>query len=669
MTRFIRTSFFVCCTQLLLLVMARDVATAEDADTVVPPTRIGLYGAGAFNFSESEIQVWQTTASRSPFLTKYATDSLMYTDGSTSITFVGGGLAAIPLNRMIQFTGRFGINWLRSSNEAQQRISSDSMLSHSLSSSALYLDITPGIEVHGLFNELPVYLLGGLEFGIPLATSREQTTDILVNDVYQGQEVTTGPTEISDADVRAAFTIGGGYSMMLSKSVWLQPELTYRLPLTQVSANDRYSPWKIGQLRLGVNLTFSISDPSPPPPSEKRKPSARFNRPTTFDKDGREVEVSALDIEDVAYTEMFPIVPFVFYPQGSTSPTADLQATEAHDESGDFNPQTLPLDAVEVNRNTLNIIGSRMRSTQHATLTITGTTDGKEEAAIPDLPQRRAQWAKDYLVNKFTIEPQRISIRTTQTPDRPSAVNDSDGVAENRRVEFFSNVPDILEPLTITAENQRIATPNLVMFHPVVDNADTIAEWTLTVMQAGKPLRDFHGKGRPSRITWSIKPNELSTAQVPVDYEFVAVAGLDMPDTVIATGSVPVDYYSSVRKRTENLPDRTIDKYSLILFDFDKATLNDDNSRVLEQMVLPSIKVNSKVSIVGYTDRIGTAEHNLKLSTDRANTVKEFLSSRARDARYSSSGVGETSEIFTNASPIGRQLSRTVQIVVETERR
>lgn len=669
MTRFILTALIVYCTQCSLLMMARDVPSTGHADTVVPPARIGIYGAGAFNFSNAEIQIWQTPASATPFLTKYATDSLMYTDGSTSLTFVGGGIVGLPLSQMIQFTGRLGINWLRSSNGAQQRINSDTMLSHSLSSSVVYLDITPGIEFHGLFSDLPIYLLGGLEFGIPLSTSREQTTDILVNGVYQGQQVTTGPTAISGADVRATFTVGGGYSMMLSKSVWLQPELTYRLPLTQVSSNDRYSPWKIGQLRLGVNLTFTVSEPVSLPPPEKRKPSARFNRLTTFDKDGREVEVSALDIEDVAYTEMFPIVPFVFYPQGGSSTTADLQTAEARDESGDFNPQTLPLDAVEVNRNTLNIVGSRMRSTQHATLTITGTTDGKEEAAVTDLPQKRAQWAKNYLVNKFTIEPQRISIRTTQTPDRPSAVNDSDGVAENRRVEFFSNVPDILEPLTITADNQRIATPNLVMFHPVVDNADTITEWTLTVMQAGKPLRDFHGKGRPSRITWSIKPNELSTAQVPVDYEFVAVAGLDSPDTVLATGSVPVDYYSSVRKRTENLPDRTIDKYSLILFDFDRATLNDDNSRVLEQMVLPSIKVNSNVSIVGYTDRIGTAEHNLKLSTDRANTVKEFLSSRARDARYSSSGVGETSEIFTNANPIGRQLSRTVQIVVETERR
>ncbi|MBI2793280.1 MAG: OmpA family protein [Ignavibacteria bacterium] len=669
MIRFILTSLIICYAQFSLEAAETVTPAAEFADSVVPPTRIGLYGAGAFNFSNGEIKVWQTSATSSPFLSKYATDSLMYTDGSTTITFVGGGLVGIPLNRMIHFTGRLGVNWLTSSNEAQQRITSDSVLNHSLSSSAVYLDLSPGIEFHGLFGALPIYLLGGLEFGIPLSTSRKQTTDLLVNNVYQAQEVTTGPAKISDVDVRAAFIIGGGYSLRLTESVWLQPELTYRLPLTQVSSNAAYSPWMVGQLRLGVNLTFSISEAAPAPPPERMKPSARFNRLTTFDKDGREIEVSSLDIEDVAYTEMFPIVPYVFYPQGSGTTTADLQSVDVHPESGDFSPQTLPLDAVAVNRNTLNIIGTRMRATQHATLTITGTTDGKEESAIPDLPQKRAQWAKDYLVNNFTIEPQRISIRTTPTPDRPSAAGDTDGVAENRRVEFFSNVPDILQPLTITAENQRIATPNLVMFHPVVDNADTITEWTLTVMQAGKSLRDFHGKGRPSRITWSIKPNELSTAQVPVDYEFAAVAGIENADTVQASGSVPVDYFSSVRKRTENLPDRTIDKYSLILFDFDKATLNDDNSRVLEQMVLPSIKVNSKVTIVGYTDRIGTAEHNLRLSTDRANTVKEFLSSRARDAKYSASGVGETSEIFTNASPIGRQLSRTVQIVVETERR
>ncbi|RPI66449.1 MAG: hypothetical protein EHM43_11400, partial [Ignavibacteriae bacterium] len=310
---------------------------------------------------------------------------------------------------------------------------------------------------------------------------------------------------------------------------------------------------------------------------------------------------------------------------------------------------------------------ARMQKMPQATLTITGTTDGKAESAIPELGNRRALWAKDYLVNNYGIAPERIALRTTMTPAVPSAPNDPDGIVENRRIEFTSNTPDVLTPVTITAENQRIATPDVVNFHPVVENADTVQSWTLTMSQAGRPLRTMNGKGQPERVTWSIKPNELSTAQVPVDYEFVATTSDGQE--VNATGSVPVDYLSSVRKKTENLPDRTIDKYSLILFDFDKATLTPDNQRILEQSVLPSIKANSTVSIIGYTDRIGGDDYNKKLSRERATTVQTFLSSRARDAKYTVLGVGESTEIFTNNSPIGRQLSRTVQVIVDTPKR
>jgi outer membrane protein OmpA-like peptidoglycan-associated protein len=240
-------------------------------------------------------------------------------------------------------------------------------------------------------------------------------------------------------------------------------------------------------------------------------------------------------------------------------------------------------------------------------------------------------------------------------------------VAENRRVEFSSNVPDILSPIILTAENQRIADPELIVFYPNVVTEDSVRSWTLRIAQAGSTLRDINGKGRPGSLSWTIKPNELSNAQVPVDWEFTVASTAG--DTALATGSIPVEYLSSVRKRTEDLPDKSIDKYSLVLFDFDKSELTPDNRRVLEQMVLPSIKTNSKVTVIGYTDRIGGEDYNKKLSKERAEAVKAFLAARAKDAKYSAAGVGEQNTLFTQEQPIGRQLSRTVQVVVETPRR
>jgi outer membrane protein OmpA-like peptidoglycan-associated protein len=138
---------------------------------------------------------------------------------------------------------------------------------------------------------------------------------------------------------------------------------------------------------------------------------------------------------------------------------------------------------------------------------------------------------------------------------------------------------------------------------------------------------------------------------------------------VVVAGSIPVDYVSSVRKKTENLADKTVDKYSLILFDFDDSELTTENISVLEQMVLPNIRSVSKVNIIGYSDRIGNDEYNLKLSRERAEAVRTFLQTRAKEATYSVNGVGEATEVFPNSIPLGRQLSRTVQVIVETPRR
>lgn len=642
-------------------------AVGTSAQSITPGQRLGLYGGVGFNFSDADVLVWQSGVTSDPSYAPYVNDSLRYADGSTNVSLLGGAIVGLPINNMFHFTGRLGVNWLNASSSQDQQISADTSVTHEWSSDLVYLEVTPGVEVYNLFGETPIYLLGGLEFGFSLSASREQMTSRYINDTYDGQLVTTGPTEVTSTSLRAALMLGAGYTFELSNKIWLQPEISYRLPLTQVSSDDAHSPWKVGQLRLGVNLTFGIGSDAPTPEPDRATASARMDRITTNGRDGREVEVTSLNVEDVAYTEMFPLVPYVFYPEKGTLPSLDHQSTEVAQEKGNFIPENLPLDAIEVNKNLLNIIGARMQKMPQATLTITGTTDGKTESGIPELGNRRALWAKDYLVNNFDIAPERIALRTTMTPAVPSAPNDPDGIVENRRIEFTSNTPDVLTPVTITAENQRIATPDVVNFHPVVENADTVQSWTLTMSQAGRPLRTMNGKGQPERVTWSIKPNELSTAQVPVDYEFVATTSDGQE--VNATGSVPVDYLSSVRKKTENLPDRTIDKYSLILFDFDKATLTPDNQRILEQSVLPSIKANSTVSIIGYTDRIGGDDYNKKLSRERATTVQTFLSSRARDAKYTLLGVGESTEIFTNNSPIGRQLSRTVQVIVDTPKR
>lgn len=632
-------------------------------------TRIGIYAASAINMSDPSIEAWRIATGVVPELDVWRNSSTRFTEGSSLLSVVGGITAATPLSRMVHFTGRLGLNWLRATSSVEQRKGADSALSHGFDASALLVELMPGIEVHHLIDQVPLYFLGGLELGLPVSSSHTQSAQQSVSGaILPVRDLTVSPGSIPSMSMRTALTIGAGYTLAVGRAVWLQPEISYRLPLTNVSSDPAYSPWSVGQLRLGVQLTFGIATSSATTSTadDGQRLQARITRISTINELGQDRNVEAIKVQDVTYTEMFPLVPYVFFPEGGSAAKPSEQETSTSIEGG-FEPTRLPLDAIEINRNLLNIVGSRLIDIPHATLTITGTTDASAESRLPELGNRRALWTKDYLVNTFGIDPTRVAVRSSARPTRPSAEADPDGKAENRRAELSTNVPDILSPLVISADNQRLATPQIVRFHPQVETTDSIAGWTMTVTQAGRPLREIQGTAVPATIDWSIKPNDMGTAQVPVDYEWTVrtVGGRE----AFATGSIPVDYASSVQKRTESLPDRTVDKYSLILFDFNTAELSEDNQRVLERMVLPSIRSTSKVNVIGYTDRIGQETYNQRLSTERAQAVTAFLRSRASAASYSTAGVGESSEVFPNASPVGRQLSRTVQVIVETPRR
>lgn len=657
-------------TLLALVAILCIVHSATAQDVVIPPARIGLYGGLGIDMSSMNGKIWNSTYFKGGQLGSHTNDSLSFSNGSTTLAGTFGLIGGFPITNTIHFTGRLGYNNINSSSTATQNTLDGGTIQHSISGSTALIEFTPGVEFYNLFSGISLHPLVGLEFGIPLSSSMSQTM-AYTKSVPNGDSAVTlnlpDGSEVPNTTMRAALMLGLGYTMKLSEKFYLQPELTYRLPLTNVSSDANFTPWKVGQIRLSVNLFFAIAPPPESPVETNRGFSVEMEKIVAYDRDGREQPVSVVNVEDVRYNEMFPMIPYVFCEENKSEPSDEMQMLGIAPEKGEFNPEGLPLDAIEVNRNTLNIIGARMRKYPQASLIIIGTTDGKAEGKTKDLALQRANFAKTYLVTAFNIGADRISTTTSAIPSKPSTSNDADGVAENRRIEFKSTVPDVLTPLTITADNQRIATPDVIAFHTKITTTDSLRSWQMHISQAGRTLRDMRGMGRPGALTWAIKPNELSAAQVPIDYEFTATTV--EADTQHVSGSIPVDYISSVKKRTENLPDRTIDKYSLILFDFDKSNINEDNQRILEQMVLPSIKSNSKVAIIGYTDRIGNDEYNAKLSRERAESVRVFLASRAKDATISASGVGETRQIFTNDMPIGRQLSRTVQVIVETPRR
>ena len=105
-----------------------------------------------------------------------------------------------------------------------------------------------------------------------------------------------------------------------------------------------------------------------------------------------------------------------------------------------------------------------------------------------------------------------------------------------------------------------------------------------------------------------------------------------------------------------------------VLFDFNKATLKPGAREKLAKLagILLAYPGNYRIEIEGHTDAVGTDEYNLKLSQDRAESVRYFVvqSGIAENRILGTRGFGEVRPVATNDTPEGRQMNRRVEIVI-----
>lgn len=105
-----------------------------------------------------------------------------------------------------------------------------------------------------------------------------------------------------------------------------------------------------------------------------------------------------------------------------------------------------------------------------------------------------------------------------------------------------------------------------------------------------------------------------------------------------------------------------------IYFKFNRSELSAAAFPELDRLVL-FLKQNSniRVQISGFTDNVGTAAYNLKLSVDRAKAVFDYLVMRGIAAsRLSCKGFGNTRPVADNNTPEGRAKNRRTEIVVRS---
>lgn len=434
--------------------------------------------------------------------------------------------------------------------------------------------------------------------------------------------------------------------------------------------------WNSLIFRLGVAVKFREPlPPPPPPPPPKEPPLFEFPKPMEppsislkikyklYDSSGYEKLNVPVKIEDFVSYNMKPLLNYLFFEHNSDIiPKRYVKFTP--EQAKNFSLSKLSeLDVLQTYYYVLNIIGKKLQQSKDSKVLLVGTNSGKaEEKNNIDLSQRRAKAVKDYLVNVWGIEPDRIEIEARNLPKEPSNQDEPQGDEENRRVEIITDDLRILEPV-FSVDTLRKVEKMRVHFYPEYQTGVDIKKWTIAVKQNGENVKLFEGSGKPpDSLVWEIddKGFERIVFGGKLDIEFYAIDFIDQVGRAKAT-PLMVNKITVDKKRMEGVSDKEFEFYSLILFDFGKSKLERQHKNVLD-FINKRVTNESQITVEGFTDNIGDEKINKKISEKRAIEVAKWLG--LKSAR--TVGVGESYLLYDNSLPEGRFYCRTVKITIET---
>jgi len=177
-------------------------------------------------------------------------------------------------------------------------------------------------------------------------------------------------------------------------------------------------------------------------------------------------------------------------------------------------------------------------------------------------------------------------------------------------------------------------------------------------------------KGQCATLSWS----STNASNVSIDQSVGRVDSSGSkqvcPDHTTAYRISATGQGDSASASTTVTVTHVVDRQTLhVNFDFNKATIRKPDDADLQKAIAFIKKYpGAQISLVGYTDSIGSDAYNLRLSEKRADAVKEYLVKHGVDAaRIQTSGKGKADPVADNKTPKGRFENRRVEVLILSE--
>ncbi|MFL5729779.1 MAG: OmpA family protein [Cytophagaceae bacterium] len=143
-----------------------------------------------------------------------------------------------------------------------------------------------------------------------------------------------------------------------------------------------------------------------------------------------------------------------------------------------------------------------------------------------------------------------------------------------------------------------------------------------------------------------------------VDKSFLASVVANHPE-LLEGEAIKVNYANEITNEVSS-------KSYQIQFETGSSVIKAGSYAMLDEILQSAVVAEGlKVGVYGHTDNVGNDVSNQKLSEDRANAVRTYLSSKGLSAnRIDAKGLGSSQPIADNSTVAGKAQNRRVQIVL-----
>lgn len=372
--------------------------------------------------------------------------------------------------------------------------------------------------------------------------------------------------------------------------------------------------------------------------------------------------------------DVYPLLPYIFFEE--LSPVIPNRYVKV-DNINDFEITNLDPNPIDYHKNNLNIIGFRMNQNSELKLTVKGYIDPMTENNQCDLATQRANNVRQYLVDVFGINENRIAVKVNNGncfPTDLTRTQTDEGYSENRRVELESNIPELLfslsndryeRPFTLIPDEIVIA-PNFESTTIYKKTKELISRndfksWSYDINLDDNDVYKTQGNNNPSYtnfvLPYKLIRDSKNDSKLNVNYYVTDNNGNNFSDSKNI----------SVTKDTSLFE---IESLTLTVFQVSQYSLDERIKKEIRKF-FGNINSGAEVYIKGFSDNLGDLEANKRLSQTRANAVRDYIKSIAPKAKIIESiGVGSDEfppGVRSYILPEERFISRTVQIEIRKE--